>query len=456
MAAPTLSFRTFLVVWAGQLVSLIGSGLTGFALAVWVYQETGSATKLSFVLMATMLPQLIVSPFAGALVDRWDRRWAMILSDAGAAVGTLVIAVLLLTDSLQLWHLYVALGFSSVFGAFQWPAYSAATTLLVSKAQYGRAAGMVQLAEAIGQVVSPVLAGLLLVTLGLGGVILIDVITFLFAVITLLVVRFPRPERSEAGTAGSGSLWAEARFGLRYILDRPGLRALLTYFSTINLLFGFVSVLFFPLVLSFASETAVGAAFSLGAIGMVVGSLLMSAWGGPKRRINGVLWFHLLVVAGVTIGGFRPSLALISVSVFIVFFGIPIGGGSSQAIWQAKVEPDVQGRVFAVRRVFAQAAIPIAYVLAGPLADNVFEPLLAEGGGLADSVGRLIGTGPGRGVAFMFILVGVLGIFATFVAWAYRPLRNLEDDIPDAVPDAAPAPDEDAVPEALEPRPAEA
>jgi MFS family permease len=444
--------RTFFVVWSGQLVSLVGSGLTGFALAVWVYQETGSATKLSFVLMATLLPQLIVSPFAGALVDRWDRRWAMILSDAGAAVGTLVIAVLLLTDSLVLWHLYVALSFSSIFAAFQWPAYSAATTLLVSKAQYGRAAGLGQLAEAIGQVISPVLAGLLLVTIGLGGVILIDFVTFLFAVTTLLVVRFPKPERSQAGAVGSGSLWSEARFGLRYILDRPGLRALLTYFSTINLLFGFVSVLFFPLVLSFASEAAVGAAFSLGAVGMVVGSLVMSAWGGPKRRIHGVLWFHLLVVAGVTISGFRPSLALISISVFIVFFGIPIGGGSSQAIWQAKVEPDVQGRVFAVRRVFAQASTPIAYLLAGPLADNVFEPLLAEGGGLAGSVGRLIGIGPGRGVAFMFILVGLGGIVATFAAWSYRPLRNLEDDIPDAVADAPHRPDGEAAPDAVEAR----
>jgi MFS family permease len=423
--------RVFLVVWSGQFVSLVGTTLTHFALSIWVYQETGSATKLSFILLASQLPQLLFTPIAGALVDRWDRRWAMILSDAGAGIGTLAIALLVFTDNLQLWHLYVALSFSGMFQAFQWPAYSAATTLLVSKEQYGRAAGMVQMADAAGQVIAPALAGAALAFGGLETVIFIDVATFLFAVLALLAVRFPRPEQSAAGAGAGGSLLSEARFGWTYIKERKGLLALLVYFSSVNLVFGFVGVLVFPLILGFADEVAMGNAFTAAGLGMVVGSVVMSAWGGPKKRIYGVLGGDIVLGIALVLWGIRPSLVPIVIGGVIAFFVIPIANGSSQAIWQAKVEPDVQGRVFAVRRVLAQVAGPVAMLLAGPLADSVFEPLLQEDGALADSVGRIIGVGPGRGIALLFIILGGLSIVFTLIAYMYPKLRNLEDDIPD-------------------------
>ncbi|NNC75179.1 MAG: MFS transporter, partial [Acidimicrobiia bacterium] len=301
-------FRTFLVVWAGQLVSLIGTNLTGFALAIWVYQETGSTTQLSFVLLATSLPQLLITPFAGALVDRWDRRWAMLLSDTGAGVGTIVIVVLLATDSLQIWHLYPILAVSGMFQAFQWPAYTAATTLLVSKENYGRAAGMVQLAEAIGQVIAPAVAGAILVLSGLEMVILIDVITFLFAIGTLLTVRFPPTPKTAAGVEGRGRLLDEARFGWDYIKVRRGLVGMLTWAAVINLLFGGLGVLIFPLILAFATEAQMGLAFSIAGIGMVAGSLVMSVWGGPKRRINGLYLSGIILGLSLGLVGLRPSI----------------------------------------------------------------------------------------------------------------------------------------------------
>lgn len=433
MRRPTSGMGTFFVVWAGQLVSVVGSGLTGFGLAVWVFQETGSTGQLALVLLATVLPRLIATPFAGALVDRWDRRHAMILSDTGAALGTLAVALLLFTDSLEVWHLYPALAFSAVFTAFQWPAYSAATTLLVPKEHYGRAAGLVQLAEALSNLVAPALAGVLLVTIGIEGVILIDVLTFLFAVTTLLPLRFPPPPRSAAGEEGAGSLLAEARFGLRYLRDRPGLLGLLVYFSTVNLFFGFIGVLIFPLVLAFASEAALGFAVSLGASGMLFGSIAMSSWGGPKRRISGVLGPVLILGLGMIAIGLRPSLVLVVVASFVSFSAIPIAAGSSQAIWQAKVDPDVQGRVFSIRQVAAQAMVPVSYLLAGPLADGVFEPLLAEGGALAGSVGAVIGVGEGRGIALLFMLLGACAVLATVAAYAYPRIRLIEDEIPDAL-----------------------
>jgi MFS family permease len=421
----------FFAVWSGQFVSLVGTALTHFALSIWVYQETGSATKLSFVLLASQLPQILFTPIAGALVDRWDRRWAMIIADAGAGVGTMVIALLLFTDNLQLWHLYLALGVSGIFQSFQWPAYGAATTLLVSKEQYGRASGMIQMAEAVGQVIAPAIAGAVLAFGGLETVIFIDVVSFLVAVMTLLVVRFPRPEQSEAGAAARGSLLSEAKFGWTYIKERPGLLALLAYFSSVNLIFGFVGVLVFPLILGFADEIAMGNAFTAAGLGMVVGSVVMSVWGGPKKRVYGVLGADLVLGFALVAWGSRPSLVPIIIGGIVAFFVIPIANGSSQALWQAKVEPDVQGRVFAARRVLAQIAGPVAMLMAGPLADSVFEPMFQEGGLLADSVGRVIGVGPGRGIAFLFIILGGLSIMFTLIAFMYPRLRNLEDEIPD-------------------------
>jgi DHA3 family macrolide efflux protein-like MFS transporter len=421
----------FLIVWGGQSASLVGTALTGFALSIWVYQETGSATQLSLVLLASQLPQILFTPIAGALVDRWDRRWAMIVADTGAGLGTLAIALLLFSDNLEIWHLYFTLGFSGVFQSFQWPAYSAATTLLVAKEQYGRAAGMVQMAEAVGQVIAPAVAGVLLAFGGLETVIFIDVVSFLAAVATLLVVRFPKAEVSAAGAAAAGSLMSEARFGWSYIKERHGLQALLWYFASVNLVFGFVGVLSFPLILGFADEVAVGNVFSAAGVGMVIGSLVMSVWGGPKRRVYGVLGADLVLGMALIGFGLRPSVTLITIGGMIGFIAIPIANGSSQALWQAKVEPDVQGRVFAVRRVLAQIAGPVAMVMAGPLADRVFEPLLQPGGALADSVGSVIGVGPGRGIAFLFIILGGLSIVFTLIAYLYPRLRNLEDELPD-------------------------
>ncbi len=430
---------TFFVVWAGQLVSLIGTNLTGFALAIFVFLETGSVTQLSFILLASQVPQLLMTPVAGALVDRWDRRWAMILSDAGAGATTLVIAVLLFSDNLETWHLYPLLGIASAFQAFQWPAYSAATTLLVAKEQYGRASGLVQLAEAVGQVIAPALAGAVLTLSGLAAVLMIDVVTFLVAVGSLLAVRFPAPEESAAGAAGSGSLWSETRFGFSYLRQRRGLLVMLFYFAGLNLTLGATGVAFFPLILGFASEAAAGSVVSIASVGMVVGSLAMSAWGGPKPRIYGVFLGAAGLGLALAIAGLRPSLGLVAAAGFAGFAVIPIANGSSQAIWQAKVEPDVQGRVFAVRRLFAQITGPIAILCVGPLIDRVFEPAMSEGGALASPIGSVLGTGAGRGAALMMFIIGVATVAVTVVGYLYRPLREVEQDLPDW--DEAPPPE---------------
>ena len=427
----TKGFRTFLVIWAGQLVSLTGSGLTGFALGVWVFQRTGSVTQFALIALFTALPGIVFSPIAGALVDRWDRRWAMILSDTGAGFCTLCIALLLVANRLEIWEIYVLMAISSTFSAFQWPAYSAATTLLVPKEHLARAGGMVQIAEAVGMIASPPLAAVLMGAIQLQGVILIDFATFLFAVSTLLMVRVPKPEVTSEGREGRGSLLREAAFGWQYITARPGLLALLIFFAVNNFISGVVQVLFTPMVLGFTTVAALGVILSIGGFAVLAGSLTMSAWGGPKIRIIGIYAFSLLQGFALMLAGFPPSVVILSIAVFIYFFGLPIINSCSQAIWQTKTAPDVQGRVFSVRRMIAWSSMPLAYIVAGPLADRIFEPLMAANGALAGSAGRLIGTGAGRGVAFLFIVFGIITLIATSLALLFPRLRRVESELPD-------------------------
>jgi DHA3 family macrolide efflux protein-like MFS transporter len=428
---------TFLVVWAGQVISALGSYLTGFALAVWVYQQTGSATYFALISLVTTLPGMLLLPFAGALVDRWDRRWAMILGDSGAGIATLALALLIWKGHLELWEIYVLMAVISTFGAIGWPAFSAATTLLVPRRHLGRASGMTQLGDASAQIIAPLLAGAMIVTIGRQGVVLLDFTSYVVAIAALLVVRFPRPPAAPEGTAARGSLWREARSGWSFIRQRPGLLALLVLLAITNSGTGMVQVLLSPMVLSFASAAVLGRVLTVAGCGMLAGGLVMTAWGGPRRRVAGLLGFLLLQGAVLPFGALRASAVLIGAGAFVYLFAAPIFNGTSQALWQCKVPPGLQGRVFAVRRLVAWSTLPLSYLVAGPLADHVFEPLMANGGPLAGSVGRIIGTGKGRGMALMFILVGCFIVLVVALASRLPRLVRLESELPDVVADGA-------------------
>ncbi len=435
-AAPR-GMRTFFIIWAGQLVSLIGSGLTGFALSVYVYQTTGSATQLSLVLLANALPSLFLAPIAGALVDRWDRRRVMLVSDAAAGVITLALWFLLSAGKLQMWHIYLSGLLGSSFGVFQTPAYMASTTLLVPKEHYGRVAGLVQLGGAVRQIVSPILAGFLVVVINIEGVLLIDLATFLFAVLTLARVQIPNPESTQEGRAGQGSLWREARYGWVYLLKRPGLLGMLLLFACVNFSLALSSALFTPLILSFSTAAVLGMLLSVNGAGMLVGSTLMSAWGGARRKVNSLMLAMFLMGITTSLMGLQANPWFIGAAGLGFFALLPIASGSSQAIWQAKVAPDVQGRVFAARATIAHVARPLAFILAGPLTDDVFEPLMAPGGALAGSVGALTGVGPGRGIGLIFIIIGLFITLSTVVGYLNPRLRLVEDELQDYV--SAPA-----------------
>jgi MFS family permease len=427
--------RVFAIICLGQIVSVIGSGLTGFALGVWVYQTTGSVTRYALITLFAVLPSVVVSPLVGALVDRWNRRSVMIFSDSGAAISTLAVALLLLAGRLEIWHIYLATVINATLSVFQRPALSAAMPLIVPKEHLGRANGMVQAVQASGQLISPVLAGVLVGMIQVHGVLLIDFVTFLFAVTTLLIIRIPKPETTAEGE--EGSLLREVAYGWRYISSRPGLLGFILFSAPANLLLGFVLVLTVPMILSFASPAVLGTVISIGGSGMLVGSLVMGAWGGPKRRICGVYGFGLLCGLCIILAGLQPSPPLIAIAAFLFFFSLPFMNGLTNAVLQSKVAPDVQGRVFALVQMIAASISPLSYLTAGPLADHVFEPLLAVDGPLAGSVGKIIGTGPGRGIGLFFIALGILFWLSTVASYLHPRIRLLEDELPDVIPDEA-------------------
>ncbi|MBE2266964.1 MAG: MFS transporter [Anaerolinea sp.] len=426
--------RAFTLVLAGQVVSLLGSSLTQFALTVWAYQVTGSATALALTAFFGFAPGIIFSPIAGALVDRWDRRLVMMFSDLGGGLATVALFLLYSSGNLQIWHLYVAGAIAGTAASFQWPAYSAAISVMIPKEQYARANGMISLAESLSNVVAPALAVALLAIIGIAGVMLIDIVTFIVAISAVLAVRIPNPEVSAAGQEGKGSLLQEAVYGFRYIVRIPSLLGLQLLFFGINFMGTFGAVLTAPFLLARnnGDETVLATAQSIGAIGGILGGLLLTTWGGPKRRVNGVLLGMVgTSLLGEVLMGVGRSVIAWGAALFFLHFFMPILNGSNQAIWQAKVQPDVQGRVFAARRMIAQISAPVAMILAGPLADQVFEPAMREGGALAPVFGWLVGTGAGAGMGLIFVIFGIAGVLVALSGYLFQPIREAETLLPD-------------------------
>jgi len=424
----------FTVVWIGQVVSLLGTGMTQFALTIWAWEITGQATALALVGFFSFGPTVILSPVAGALVDRWNRKLVMMVSDLAAGLMTLVALALYASGYLQIWHLYVTGALTGAFQAFQFPAYSAAVTTMLPKKQYARASGMLSLAESAAGVFAPLAAGVLLAAIGIAGVMTIDVVTFVVAIAALLVAHIPQPQTSQAGQRGQGSLWQESLYGFRYIWQRPSLLGLQLVFLSTNLIGTVSFTLLAPMILARTGndELVLGSVQSIIGIGGVVGSALLSIWGGPARRVHGVLLGMALEgFLGILVMGLGRSPLVWGIGAFFLSFFLPMINGSNQAIWQAKVAPDVQGRVFATRRLIAQISAPVGMLMAGPLADYLFEPAMMSGGRWEDALGNLVGSGAGAGMGLMFVITGVLEALVGLGGYLFPAVRDAETRLPD-------------------------
>jgi len=424
----------FSIVWLGQFVSMIGTGMSRFALTIWAWQLTGEATALALVGFFSFAPIVLFSPLAGALVDRVNRKAVMIVSDLAAGLSTVVILILHLTGHLQIWHLYATGFFAGAFESFQFPAYSAAITTMVDKKHYTRANAMLGMAGSASGIIAPMLAVPFLAFLGINGVLTIDIITFVFAVVVLLLVAIPQPKETATGRASRGSLFQESMFGFKYIFSNRSLLGLLLVFFSINLTATLSMVLAAPMILARTGDNTLilGSVQMLFGIGGVIGGLLISTWGGPKRRVHGVLLGMIFSsLLGHITFGLAQGMLLWGIGAFFMMFFLPLLNGSSQAIWQAKVPADIQGKVFATRRLIAQISAPIAMLAGGLLADKFFEPGMLPGGNLATIFGPLVGTGPGAGMGLMFVFTGILGALIGLSGYLFPAVRNAEDLLPD-------------------------
>lgn len=419
--------RGFGLLWAGQSVSIVGSGVAGFGLSVFVFQETGSATQFAVVMAFATLPMVLLWPVAGLVADRWGRRKAMLLSDAGACSTSAFLLVMISAGSLEIWHIYVAAAIHASFSAFQWPAFSAAIPDLVAAEHLGKANGLVELSIAAGRVLGPLTGGFVLATSGLGAVLAIDIATFLIALGTLIALRLPG--RSDPGD--EGSRFQDALRGWTFIRARPALFALIVFLVVTNFTSAVSHILLTPLVLSFSTEVELGTVLSSLGVGMLAGSLVMTTGFGPKNLAQGIILGVLVQGAAFMAYGLLQNVVVIGSAAFLYGMCLSIIRGTNQTLWQRKVSPDVLGRVTAFRSAVTGLPYPIAFVTAGVLVDRIFEPLLVPGGEFAGSVGRLIGTGPGRGTALLIIIAGLLTIIASVAA--FTRLRNLHAEVPDVM-----------------------
>jgi DHA3 family macrolide efflux protein-like MFS transporter len=424
----------FTIVWLGQIVSVLATSMSAFGVTIWAYERTDSATVLALMQVCFITPFLVLSPFAGVMVDRYNRKLMMMVSDLVAVLATAAILVLVSLGRLEYWHLYITSAIQGLGNTFQWPAYSAAITTMVPKEQYGRANGMMSLVEVGPGVLAPLLAGALLPFIQLRGILAIDVVTFFIAIGALLVVAVPQPRRTAEGEAGQGGILKEAAYGFQYIFRRPSLLGLQLIFFFANLFEGIGLALYAPFILSRTgnNSVALGSVQSAAAIAGVVGGLIMSAWGGFKRRVHGVLlgWIFCTLFGVVPLGLGRNLIQWIPAALLFSLFGALINP-SNQAIWQAKVAPDVQGRVFSARRLIAWFASPISPIIGGTLADYVLEPAMTSQTGLASVFGGLFGTEPGSGMGLLISLCGVGAALVGLSGYLFPAVRNAEDRLPD-------------------------
>jgi MFS family permease len=423
----------FIIVWLGQIVSILASGMTQFALTIWMYQQTSSATALGLMQVFYIVPFLVISPIAGVMVDRYNRKLMMMISDLAAGLGTVAILVLQSQGILEFWMLYFVSALIGLGGAFQWPAYSAAISTMVPKEQYGRANGLMTLMEAGPGVVAPLLAGALLPIVGLTGILAFDVITFMLAIGALLIVHVPQPPKTVEGQKESGNFFKEALYGFTYIFARPSLLGLQLVFMFGNLFTGIGFTVLAPMVLERTSNNAaaLGAVMTAGAVGAVVGGIGMSAWGGFKRRVHGVLGGWIVTGLGFAMFGLGQTLPVWILFSMVASLVGPLINASNQSIWMAKVAPDVQGRVFSSRRLIAWSTQPISPIIAGTLADFVLEPAMTSTSAMSSIFGPFVGTTSGSGMSLLIIFCGIGAALVGAVGYYVGSIRNAEDILPD-------------------------
>lgn len=436
--------RTFLIIWLGQLVSSVGSSMTYFALTLWMWQQTESVTTIALIAFFYQLPQIAIALFSGILVDRVSRKHLLILSDVASACCTLAVGVLSVTQTLQLWHIYLIAAIIGCFGNIQDLTYSTTVPLIVPKQHHTRASSMGAMVGYGATILAPAFAGVLYPLIGLWGITLIDLGTFAIAILTLLWLPIPRTlEKSESGnqeldmatgvTGGGKQLWHEATFGFRYIASQPSLLAMTLAMSSFAFLSQIGEILYQPMILARTGGNAeiLGLVVAASGVGGVAGAVILSLWSGFRRRVTGMLWgFIGTGLSRLVLGVGQLSMIWIAAK-FAASLHSPLVYSSYMAVWYAKVPLNLQGRVFAVDYLIGLVIESSANLIAGPLADQIFEPAMGSGRWVTSTFGSLVGKGTGSGIALLYVIISVCILLVGIKSYTVRQLRDAEVLMPD-------------------------
>ncbi|WP_434446498.1 MFS transporter [Lentzea sp. E54] len=428
-------FGAFTIMWVGQLLSAIGTRMTNFALSIWVWQHTGSATSMALMMFCGFGSTVLFSPLAGRFVDRWPRKLSILVSDAGSFVTTFALLGLFLTGSTELWHLYVVNAVTGALLAMEGPAYAATISVMMDKGRFLRANAMMWSVKTFPVIFAPAFAAALLGFTGLNLILFLDGLTYLVAIVAVLAVHIPPvPGQNRE----KSTFWQDCAFGFRYILDRPPLLGMQVVLFAISLLAALAWALLVPLVLARTGgdETTLGVVQTVGAVGGVLGGVLLGVMKPPRRKMLVVLGAILVFsIVGRILYGVGDGLIAWAAAMFFVQLTIPFIDGLAQTIWQEKVDPAVQGRVFSAKGFFENLSVPIGFAASGPLVDKVLEPAMRGDTALAGTFGWLVGTGPGSGIGLLFVIVGVLGAGVGVAGLLSRNVREAETLVPDHEPE---------------------
>ena len=396
--------RAFTVMWTGQAASLFGSGLVRFALVWWLTLTTGSATVLALATIMALVPQILLTPIAGTYVDRWNRRIVMMVADSAIAASIGVLALIYLLGLAEVWHIYLIMFVGECFGAFHWPAMTAATTMLVPKKHLARVGGMNQTLNGVISVFSPPAGALLYIIMPMQGILSIDILTAVIAVGALFFIRIPQPPKT--GSEAKSSVWGDMMAGLRYLTNWKGALMLMVIAMLLNLFFAPAFGLMPILVSNHFGGSAPMLALVESAVGIgtVIGGTILSIWGGTKRRVATAIAGIVLAGLATLLTGLTPAgqFFFALTMLFAVGFLLPIANGCIIAVFQTTIPPGMQGRVFALISSGAGAMMPIGFAIAGPLAD-IF------------------------GVQLWFIVAGVVTILVSSMCFFVPAIMRIEE-----------------------------
>jgi MFS transporter, DHA3 family, macrolide efflux protein len=419
------TLRTFFLIVFGQLVSNLGSRLTDFGLGVWIFQQTHSPTQFALSILVSALPRIVFGPVIGAFVDRFDRRKVMLISDTVLAIRTALILAVLSFGGLAVWQIYIVNAVGSLFETSHGLAWSASTSLLVPKKHLSRVNGLTGMMNSGAGMLAPAIAGVLYVVIGLRGIAVVDLASWVFAVAPLLFVVIPAPVR-QGGASASWQPVQAVREGWKYLRGARGLFYLLLAYSAINFFGITTEVLRGPYVLSFNGVDRFGLVESIVSIGALAGGLLLTLLGNPKRVVWLILGAEFLIsIVGAVMGAF-PNFMVLVITLLVYYATVSFCDGTINAMWQRTIPPNIQGRVFALRDTLNMSLMPVGILLFSPLAEYWLQPSLNPGGRWAESIGAVIGTGPGRGIGFLFVVSGVVSALIVVLAAFSGDIRRAD------------------------------